>query len=128
MKKLIGVVLLMVCLGIVVLGEWQFRSATTYTFTSSLVWTNLGTAAVRLSGFDCHFNAPATGVLSFSRIRGSNTNVWQSYSMTSATNVLATREEFDGLWLILNDILLIKNTATGTTCDVAVLNFEAQVF
>lgn len=115
----------------VVMADTLFKSSDSYVCPQKvaiaggtnnvIAVTNLGENAFILSGLEMQFVTPASVTVNVFKVRSGYTNLLQAYILTSATNLFAGRDNFDGVWFKKNDILQIK-IANLPALDVSVTN------
>jgi hypothetical protein len=125
MKKLW--ILFGVCMVVgISLADWIYHDTVRASYTVNTAWTNLAYNAVRLTALDSRFTASSSGTLTVSRIRNSVTNVIKSHDFTSATSLFLSFEEFEGLMLKKDDILLIEDDTGAGVTNTVIINLESS--
>jgi len=107
-------------------ADWLYHSATQATYIDTYSYTNRAIAPVRIAGLDCRYVSAATGDVKVYRVRGSISNLLNTFTMVGGTSLSANSDEFSGAYFVQADIIRIVDETSVT--NRVILNLEQSTF
>ena len=101
---------------------WQYAD----TNNTVVAFTNRGINALQIAAIEIQFSAPVSCDVVVSRIKNNRSYILRSYTLTSATNMVAFQDNFKGIWFEKDDAVRISNDATNSVTVRTLLDMNSD--